>query len=140
MKVSVRIWSKPPLTFSAWQTDDDPRCNPHYLPFGDLIMTNVTKFLPSSTANELAPSANEPNTPPAPVRLMRLAEVMRLTGLRRTTLYNMQARSEFPLRVVISPNTVAWVEAEVQQWLAQRSSARSTMSARLPLKMIRPAQ
>ena len=103
-------------------------------------MANLPKSLSPATTNEFAAAAAESNTPPAPVRLLRLAEVMQLTGLRRTTLYSLQARGEFPLRVVISANTVAWVEAEVQQWLAQRSSARSTMSARLPLRMGRPAR
>lgn len=97
---------------------------------------------PLATHHESQPIVAAPSSPaPAtPVRLLRLAEVMQLTGLRRTTLYSLQARGEFPLRVVISANTVAWVEAEVQQWLAQRSSARGTMSARLPLRMGRPAR
>ncbi len=103
-------------------------------------MAILTQPLPSSTDSVSSLAASPLHAPPVPVRLLRLADVMQLTGLRRTTLYSLQARGEFPLRVVISANTVAWVEAEVQQWLAQRSSARSVMSARLPLRIVRPVR
>lgn len=54
------------------------------------------------------------------ITLLRARQVQALTGLSRTNVY------EDPrLRPVrIGPRAVAWVESEVQEWLADRISER----------------
>jgi prophage regulatory protein len=46
--------------------------------------------------------------------------VIEVTGLRKTTIYELQAKGRFPRRVKITAHSVGWVEADVQAWLAQR--------------------
>ena len=55
--------------------------------------------------------------------VLRLPAVCRMTGLRRSTIYRMQASGQFPQRVKIGARAVGWIEREVQEWLANRSVA-----------------
>ena len=60
----------------------------------------------------------------SPLRFVRLTEVMRMTGLRKTTIYQLQGDGEFPQRVQISAHCVGWIESEVQAWLSERAGSR----------------
>ena len=51
-------------------------------------------------------------------KLLRLAAVKELTGLSRSSIY---AECSFPRPVKIGPRAVAWVEAEVCQWISARA-------------------
>lgn len=53
-------------------------------------------------------------------RLLRIQEVIKRTGLSRTTLWRLERKSEFPKRVPLTGNTVAWRESEVSAWIARR--------------------
>jgi prophage regulatory protein len=55
-----------------------------------------------------------------PLRAVRLPEVVRLTGLRRSTLRKLQLRGLFPPHYSITDRAVAWRSDEVNAWLAQR--------------------
>ena len=59
------------------------------------------------------------------IRILRLTQVIEITGLRKTKLYELQASGEFPMRVQITPRSVGWVEAEIQAWLTERLAARA---------------
>ena len=61
----------------------------------------------------------------APLRLLRLHQVMDMTGLRRTKLYGLQAEGKFPMRVQITPRCVGWVEQEIQAWISEQIAART---------------
>jgi len=63
------------------------------------------------------------NNAAPPSRMMRLPEVMRLTGLSRSTIYRLTGAGEFPRRVKLSERTAAWSEAAVMDWLAVRCAA-----------------
>lgn len=63
-----------------------------------------------------------------PIRLLRLAQVIDMTGLGKTKIYELQAEGSFPMRVQITAHTVGWVEHEVQAWLANRVAARSVLT------------
>jgi len=59
--------------------------------------------------------------PSAPcVQILRLPQVCKVTGLRRSMIYQLEAQRRFPGRVRIGARAVGWVEAEVQGWLAGR--------------------
>ncbi len=58
------------------------------------------------------------------LRFMRLTEVMQMTGLRKTMIYQLQADGDLPQRVQISAHCVGWIESEVQAWLNQRIGGR----------------
>ena len=53
-------------------------------------------------------------------RFMRLPEVVQLTGVSRSTVYRWMANGEFPKQVSLGSNTVAWLEAEIEDWIQQK--------------------
>jgi prophage regulatory protein len=56
---------------------------------------------------------------------VRLNEVKARTGLSRSTLYASVRDGRFPVPVAISKRCVAWVEGEIDGWIADRIAARS---------------
>ena len=58
------------------------------------------------------------------IRILRLPEVCRATGLGRAMIYRLQAEQRFPRSVKITEHAVGWIENEVQKWLAERAAAR----------------
>ncbi len=52
--------------------------------------------------------------------LLRLPEVARRTGLKRSTIYRDILAGAFPRQVKIGPGAVGWVEEEVQEWIDAR--------------------
>jgi prophage regulatory protein len=46
---------------------------------------------------------------------------MEQTSLKRTLIYDLMARGEFPHSRKLTANRVGWVEAEVNAWLAERA-------------------
>ena len=53
-------------------------------------------------------------------RLLRLPEVQRLTGLRRSAIYEQMRRGIFPRSVKAGPRAAAWSEAAIQAWISDR--------------------
>ncbi len=77
---------------------------------------------PSETELRRAEVPRHPTTEHA----LRLPQVCQVTGLRRSTIYQLQSERRFPQRIKLSDRAVGWLEREVQDWLAQRiESARS---------------
>lgn len=58
------------------------------------------------------------------IRMLRLRRVLEITGLGKTTIYQLQADGSFPKRVQLTAHSVAWVEEEVLAWLTRRAEAR----------------
>lgn len=55
--------------------------------------------------------------------LLRRKEVERRTGLPRSTLYDLIGRGEFPAPIKLSSGrSVAWIESEVDRYIAERIS------------------
>jgi prophage regulatory protein len=61
--------------------------------------------------------------------MLRLAQVIDATGLRRSKIYELQAHGDFPRRVKIASRSVGWIEAEVQAWLAHRIAKSAASEA-----------
>ena len=55
---------------------------------------------------------------------MRLPEVLYTTGLSRSTVYEMIGRSQFPSQISLGGKNVAWLESEVEEWMAERIANR----------------
>ena len=53
-------------------------------------------------------------------RFLTLRDVERLTSLRKSTIYALIQRGEFPKPVTITARRVAWVSSEIQAWIAVR--------------------
>ena len=58
------------------------------------------------------------------MRIIRLPEVINMTGFSRTTIYALLKDQKFPKQVKLSPRSVGWVECEVLDWNHQRLSER----------------
>ena len=57
--------------------------------------------------------------------LIKLREVVRLTALSRSTIYQAIADGTFPKPLRTGTRSVAWVEREVLDWIAARPRAGS---------------
>jgi prophage regulatory protein len=69
-----------------------------------------------------ATSSSAPNYQP-PIRFLRFPAVLARTGLSRSTIWRLERRGEFPRHRRISRNAVAWIEAEVADWMQSRAAS-----------------
>lgn len=58
--------------------------------------------------------------------LIRLPEVIRITGLSKSRIY---AIPSFPRAVLLNERAVAWVKSEVDAWIEQRIAQRDATVA-----------
>jgi len=62
-------------------------------------------------------------------RLLRLPEVCKRTGLGRSSLYDRMKSGSFPQPVPLTPTARAWIESEVDSWIAARVAERDGKAA-----------
>ncbi|MEM5521063.1 AlpA family transcriptional regulator [Sulfitobacter sp. AS59] len=58
-----------------------------------------------------------------PEKYLRRPAVEAMTGLSRSTIYNLMNRREFPRPVRLTKKAVAWPESAIANWLESRKSA-----------------
>lgn len=58
-------------------------------------------------------------------RILRLNEVIEITGLGKTTIYQLQRAGDFPRCVKMTAQAVGWIEDEVRAWITNRMAART---------------
>ena len=56
-------------------------------------------------------------------RIIRLPELLRLTGMSRATIYRWLGKGEFPKPLQLGPNSIGWRADVVAEWLESRPSA-----------------
>jgi len=54
---------------------------------------------------------------------LRLRDVEARTGLRRSHIYSLAARGEFPKPLKLGDRASGWVEAEIAEWVRDRIRA-----------------
>ena len=59
-----------------------------------------------------------------PLTLLRLPEVCRRTGKKRSSLYRDIVAGSFPAPVKVGERASAWVDGEISAWVAARVAAR----------------
>lgn len=57
-------------------------------------------------------------------RLLRLPEVIAMTGLSRSQIYHLEAVQQFPKRVPLSARSTAWSQEEVEAWVQAKIESR----------------
>ncbi|WP_407491884.1 helix-turn-helix transcriptional regulator [Pseudooceanicola sp. MF1-13] len=57
------------------------------------------------------------------VKFLRRPEVEGITGLSRSSIYDMMARDEFPRPVSIGKRAVAWRDDEISDWMKERTAS-----------------
>jgi len=60
-----------------------------------------------------------------PRKMIRRKALHERVPLCQRTIYNMEKRGEFPLRVALTSRAVAWYEDEIDQWEASRKGAKA---------------
>ena len=58
--------------------------------------------------------------------IWRLPEVLRRTGLSRSTIYEMISRGDFPRQVKLGRRAVGWIANDVDEWIRSKVSSRSS--------------
>lgn len=58
------------------------------------------------------------------MKFLKIREVMEITSLARSTIYKFTAEGRFPKQVPLGGNSVAWLEAEVLEWMEARITER----------------
>jgi len=55
-------------------------------------------------------------------KLLRLPQVISVTGLSKSTIYARIAEGTFPKQVPLGPRLVVWVESDIQNWISEQVS------------------
>lgn len=58
-----------------------------------------------------------------PNRMLKIGEVVTLTGVSKATIYEWMAKGLFPHSRRIGPNRVGWAVSDVEKWCNERPIA-----------------
>ena len=56
--------------------------------------------------------------------ILRLADVIRLTGLCKSSIYQMMKDGTFPRRIALGCRSVGWMACDIRDWLHARRIGR----------------
>lgn len=77
----------------------------------------------ATSAEPLQAQAAPPTKSDYPERLLRLSDVLFVTGLGKTSVYAAMQTGSFPAAVRLTERSVAWRESEVIAWVTSRVPA-----------------
>lgn len=63
------------------------------------------------------------------MKLLRETEVCDRTGYSRQSLWRLERAGSFPARLRLGANRVAWLESDIDEWLAERIAERDRRQA-----------
>lgn len=74
-----------------------------------------------NTADPHVPAKNQTHgQPEGDIGFIRLPQVKEITGLSKTSLYELMRKQQFPEPVRLGLRSVAWVRSEVNDWARRR--------------------
>ena len=56
------------------------------------------------------------------MRILRLPEVSRATGLSRSTIFRLVQAGSFPPSVKLTARTIGWHSKDIENWIAARAT------------------
>ena len=56
------------------------------------------------------------------MRILRLPEVSRATGLSRSTIFRLVQAGSFPPSVALTARAIGWCSTDVEAWIAARAA------------------
>lgn len=62
-------------------------------------------------------------------RLLRLPQVIELTGYSRDSIYRLAREKKFPQRIELSDHASRWSESEIRSWIESRKAERDGQTA-----------
>lgn len=54
------------------------------------------------------------------LRFIRMKEVVQKVGISKSNIYRLMPEGKFPRPVTIGPNSVAWLEDDVEGWIQEK--------------------
>lgn len=63
------------------------------------------------------------------MKVIRLQQVMEMTGLGHSTVYKYVSENWFPKPISLGGRSVGWLESEVKEWILDRIEERDTQRA-----------
>lgn len=58
-------------------------------------------------------------------KILKLSEVIDVTGLSRSTIYHRMKNGDFPCSIPLGERSVGWSEEEIRLWIESRIAQRS---------------
>ena len=49
--------------------------------------------------------------------IIRLPDVIKMTGLSRSSIYAMMDKKLFPMSLKIGPRAIGWLNSDIQEWI-----------------------
>lgn len=62
--------------------------------------------------------------PPVQDRILRLPDVMAITGLSRASVYRMIGEGRLPQQIPLGKRSVGWLASDINAWLQSRAEGR----------------
>ena len=53
-------------------------------------------------------------------RILRLKDVIAMTGLSRSTIYLRMEQGKFPEKINLGSRAVEWISSEIKEWIEER--------------------
>ena len=53
-------------------------------------------------------------------QIIRLTDVIAMTGLSRSTIYLRMVQGKFPKKINLGSRAVGWISSEVNEWIEER--------------------
>lgn len=69
---------------------------------------------------------NNKSNLPEEDRIVKMAELEKICGMSRSTIYSEMRMKRFPVQVKLSKRGVGWSLNEIQKWIAAHKSVRPT--------------
>lgn len=76
-----------------------------------IAKTAVAEYVAATSAATKTPSLD---------RIVRLSEVVKMTGLCRSTIYRRMSEGGFPKPISLGARSVGWKESQITNWLNER--------------------
>ncbi|TPQ31229.1 AlpA family transcriptional regulator [Cupriavidus pinatubonensis] len=74
------------------------------------------------------------------MKAIRIKEVIQKSSLSQSTIYAMMAKGRFPKPFELSPGRVAWLEEDIDAWLAEKAGRAPAAEAPLRVAEVGLAQ
>jgi prophage regulatory protein len=63
------------------------------------------------------------------MKLIRLKEVMSISGLGRSSIYKFMAEGHFPQSISLGERAVAWEHSEIEEWIINKIEQRDIVGS-----------
>lgn len=81
----------------------------------------VTQIARTAVAEYVAATSAAPRDPSVD-RIVRLSEVVKITGLCRSTIYRRMDEGSFPKSMSLGARSVGWKESQITTWFNERQA------------------